>query len=138
MGETLTADTSGVADADGLTNAAFSYQWQAGGADISGATGSTYTLADADKGAAISVTVSFTDDAGNAESVASAATAAVAAAADPHAPQEAPGRGGRRCSRADGPAPRPDRRGVGRRGGPDLGRAPEGYRSDYRILRKPP
>ena len=64
VGETLTADTSGVADADGLSNASFSYQWQAGGADISGATGSTYTLADADEGKATSVKVSFTDDAG--------------------------------------------------------------------------
>ena len=80
VGETLTADTSGIADEDGLTNAVFSYQWQAGGADISGATGSTYTLADADEGKAISVAVSFTDNAGNAESVASAATAAVEAA----------------------------------------------------------
>ena len=79
VGETLTADTSGIADADGLSNAVFSYQWQAGGADISGATGSTYTLADADEGKAISVAVSFTDNAGNAESVASAATAAVEA-----------------------------------------------------------
>ena len=63
-----------------LLDASFSYQWQAGGADISGATGSTYTLADADEGKAISVAVSFTDNAGNAESVASAATAAVEAA----------------------------------------------------------
>ena len=27
VGETLTADTSGIADADGLENADFSYQW---------------------------------------------------------------------------------------------------------------
>ena len=80
VGETLTASTSGIADADGLTSAAFGYQWQAGGADISGATGSTYTLADADEGAAISVTVSFTDNAGNDETLTSAATAAVEAA----------------------------------------------------------
>ena len=80
VGETLTADTSGIADDDGLTNAVFSYQWQASGADISGATGETYTLADADEGKAISVTVSFTDDAGNAETLASAATDAVEAA----------------------------------------------------------
>ena len=32
VGETLTADTSGIADADGLTGAAFSYQWLADGA----------------------------------------------------------------------------------------------------------
>ena len=79
VGETLTADTSGITDTDGLTNAAYTYQWQAGGADISGATDSTYTLADADEGAAISVTVSFTDDGGNDESLTSAASAAVAA-----------------------------------------------------------
>ena len=29
VGETLTADTSGIADADGLTNVTFSYQWLA-------------------------------------------------------------------------------------------------------------
>ena len=79
VGETLTADTAGIADADGLAKAAFSYQWQADGADISGATDSTYTLADADEGKAVSVKVSFTDDAGNAESLTSAATDAVAA-----------------------------------------------------------
>ena len=79
VGETLTADTSGIADEDGLDNASFSYQWAADGADISGATGSTHTLADADEGAAISVTVSFTDDAGNEETLTSAATVAVEA-----------------------------------------------------------
>ena len=77
VGETLTADTSGIADDDGLSNAVFSYQWQADGADISSATSDTYTLADADEGKAISVKVSFTDDAGNEETLTSAATAAV-------------------------------------------------------------
>ncbi len=80
VGETLSVDTSGIADEDGLTNAVFSYQWQADGADISGATDSSHTLADADEGKAISVTVSFTDDAGHQESLTSAATAAVEAA----------------------------------------------------------
>ena len=79
VGETLTADTSGIADDDGLTNASFAYQWQADGADISGETGSTYSLADADEGKAISVKVSFTDDADNEETLTSAATAAVVA-----------------------------------------------------------
>ena len=82
VGETLTADTSGIADEDGLDNAVFTYQWLAGDAEISGATGSVYTLADADKGKAISVKVSFTDDAGNAETLTSAATAAVEAKAN--------------------------------------------------------
>ena len=79
VGETLTADTSGIADDDGLDNASFSYQWLADDSNISGATGETYTLADADEGKAISVTVSFTDDAGNAETLTSAATTAVKA-----------------------------------------------------------
>ena len=78
VGETLTADTSGIADADGLTNAAFSYQWLADDTAIQGATGFTCTLADADAGKAIKVRASFTDDAGNAETLTSAATAAVA------------------------------------------------------------
>ena len=77
VGETLTSDTSGISDDDGLVNATFSYQWLADDADISGATGSAYTLADADEGKAIKVRVSFTDDAGNDEALTSAATAAV-------------------------------------------------------------
>ena len=79
VGETLTADTSGIGDDDGLTNAAVAYQWLADGADIQDATDSSYTLAEADEGKAISVKVSFTDDAGNAETLTSAATAAVEA-----------------------------------------------------------
>ena len=80
VGETLTADTSGLADADGLTNATFSYQWLADDTEIAGATSLTYTLVDADEGKAIKVEVTFTDDASNNESLTSAATAAVAAA----------------------------------------------------------
>ena len=79
VGEKLTADTSGIEDVDGLENASFSYQWLADGADISSATGSSYTLVDSDEGKAVSVTVSFTDDTGNDETLTSAATAAVAA-----------------------------------------------------------
>ena len=44
----LTADTSGISDADGL--GAFSYQWLRDGVAIGGATASTYTLGDADVG----------------------------------------------------------------------------------------
>ena len=77
VGQTLTADTSGISDSDGMTKAAFSYQWLADNADISGATSSTYTLAAADAGKAIKVRVSFTDDAGNNETLTSAATVAV-------------------------------------------------------------
>ena len=78
VGETLTAITSGISDADGLANASFTYQWLADDADISGATGSSYTLVAADVGKAIKVSVSFTDDEGNAETLTSAATTAVA------------------------------------------------------------
>ena len=38
--QTLTADTSGIADEDGLDNVSYTYQWIAGGSDIDGATGS--------------------------------------------------------------------------------------------------
>lgn len=82
VGRTLTADTSGISDSDGLTNASFSYRWVrsdgASHADIQDATGSSYTLVDADQGKTIKVRVTFTDDAGNEESLTSTATAAVA------------------------------------------------------------
>ena len=81
VGEVLTASTSGIDDADGLTNASFAYQWLADDAEIDGATASTYTLVANDAGKAIKVMVSFTDDAGNDEELTSAATGAVAAAA---------------------------------------------------------
>ena len=81
VGETLTASTAGIADADGLAEATFAYQWvsTAGSTDtdIAGATASTYTLADTDAGRTVKVRVTFTDDAGNAETLTSAPTAAV-------------------------------------------------------------
>ena len=79
VGETLTANTSGISDSDGLVNVSYSYQWLADESDIEGATGSGYTLTSGDQGQTIKVRVSFTDDAGNKESLTSAATAAVAA-----------------------------------------------------------
>ena len=85
--ETLTAVTTGIMDADGLTSPTYTYQWIRvdGGtdADISGATSSTYTLVAADEGKTIKVKVSFTDDASNPETRTSAATATVAAANSP-------------------------------------------------------
>ena len=90
VGETLTADTSGIADTDGLTNVSYSYQWVVsdGGADldITGATDSTYTLVAVDQGLTIKVKVSFTDDAGNDETLSSGATDAVAAPEPPAKP----------------------------------------------------
>ena len=91
VGETLSADRSGIADADGLTNATFSYQWLADDADINGATGSTHTLTDSEESKAITVQVSFTDDAGNDETLTSAATAAVAGAQPTEAPAKPTG-----------------------------------------------
>ena len=83
VGETLTATTTGIEDADGLTGVTFAYQWLSDDADISGATGSTYTLAAAEQGKPIKVRVSFTDDRGNTETLTSAATAAVTDAPSP-------------------------------------------------------
>ena len=67
-----------------MTNVSYGYQWIVtdGGddIDITSATDSSYTLADADdEGLAIKVKVSFTDDAGNEESLTSTATGSVAA-----------------------------------------------------------
>ena len=78
VGETLTAETTGIADTDGLDNASFAYQWLADDADISEETGSTYALTEADEGKTVKVQVSFTDDAGNEETLTSTATDAVA------------------------------------------------------------
>ena len=77
--QTLTADISGIADEDGLTNVSYRYQWIAGGSDINGATGSSQTLTYSEQGQTIQVRVTFTDDADNAESLTSVATVAVAA-----------------------------------------------------------
>ena len=82
-GKTLTAGTSGIADADGLDNVSYSYQWLADDADIQDATASTYTLTDAEVGKAIKVKVTFTDDKNNQETLTSGTTAAVAAASGP-------------------------------------------------------
>ena len=82
VGETLTADISGIADDDGMGNPTFAYQWLANDADIAGATDSSYTPEDADEGKAIRVKVSFTDDRDFEETLISEATAAVAPAAD--------------------------------------------------------
>ena len=85
VGETLTADTTGIGDTDGLTKVSFSYQWVANDGtadtDITDATDSTYTLVSTDERQTIKVRVSFTDDAGNQEMLTSAPTAVVAAPA---------------------------------------------------------
>ena len=84
VGEALAASTSGIADTDGLTNAAFAWQWIANDgtsdADIAGATGAEYTLTSAEEGKTIKVRVTFTDDGGTEETLVSEATAAVTVA----------------------------------------------------------
>ena len=84
VGETLTSDMSAIADEDGLDDVTFSYQWLrndgTSDAEIAGATGASYTPVAGDEGKTITLRVSFTDDAGNEESLTSVATASVAAA----------------------------------------------------------
>ena len=65
VGETLTVDTSGIDDADGMSGAVFSYQWLANDAEITGATSNSYTLVDADLDKTIKVRVIFNDDDNN-------------------------------------------------------------------------
>ena len=80
VGETLTAVTTGIMDADGLTSPTYTYQWirVAGAeADIAGANSSTYTLGAADLGKTLKVRVTFDDDASHTETLTSAATATV-------------------------------------------------------------
>ena len=93
VGERLTADTSAIDDADGLTNATFEYQWLHNqsvvdantgtsyyiNVEMPGETGSTYELVPADKGRTFAVRVSFTDDRGHSESLTSGNTVIVAA-----------------------------------------------------------
>ena len=88
VGQTLTAVTTGITDADGLTSPTYTYQWiRVDGvteADIAGENSSTYTLDDADLGKTIKVKVSFDDDASNTETLTSAATVTVTAAVHQH------------------------------------------------------
>ena len=91
VGETLEAGTSGITDADGLSNVQYEYQWLADDAEIVGATGSTYTLTDSEESKTVKVQVSFTDDAGHDETLTSAATDAVAGAQPTEPPDQPSG-----------------------------------------------
>jgi Ca2+-binding RTX toxin-like protein len=83
VGVAVTASTSTIADADGLVGVTLHFQWQAGTADIPGATGSSFTPTAAQVGSPLRVVVSFTDNHGTPETVASAESSAVAAANAP-------------------------------------------------------
>ena len=85
VGDELTASTADVADPDGLPDP-FEPTWQwyrtpSGGAEaeISGAASATYTVVEADLGAALAAKASWTDAGGFANTLASAPTSAVTA-----------------------------------------------------------
>ena len=78
VGHALEADLGAIADGDGLTRPSWRYQWLVESRPydgplraIEGATGAAYTPVAADEGRWLGVRVSFTDDAGHAESAVS-------------------------------------------------------------------
>lgn len=87
VGEVLTADTSGISDLNGPAALTFTYTWFVDRppynapvrAPISGATASTYTLAEADAGRRIGVAVRYTDALGTPELLVSDSVGPVAA-----------------------------------------------------------
>ena len=98
VGQVLTAETTGIADADGLTSPTYTYQWvrvDADGVsnetDITDENAATYTLVAADAGKKIKVKVSFSDDQGNPEERTSAAFPPSGTIVDPNSdPNTAP------------------------------------------------
>ena len=83
VGEVLTASAGAITDADGIENATFVWQWLADNGTvetaIAGATGESHELTVAEAGSTVRVRVTFTDDRGTEETLASVATEAVAA-----------------------------------------------------------
>ncbi|MCY7294223.1 Ig-like domain-containing protein, partial [Alteromonas sp. a30] len=69
IGETLTAQTSALHDADGI--GALQYQWLRDGVVITGETAASYTVLSSDDAKSLSVEVSYTDDEGMEESIVS-------------------------------------------------------------------
>ena len=98
VGQELTAATTGIADADGLTSPTYTYQWvrvDADGVsnetDITDENAATYTLVAADAGKKIKVKVSFSDNRGNPEERTSAAYPPSGTIVDPNSdPNTAP------------------------------------------------
>ena len=73
----VTLQASNVVDEDGIATP-IAFQWLRDGTPISGATGSSYTLRQADVGTQVAIRASYTDNYGTAEIVTSAPTAQVA------------------------------------------------------------
>ena len=76
VGQTITAGAGDIADANGLTNVAYAYQWvrvesDDTEAEITGATSATYVLTSSDVGKRVKVQASFTDDDGFGETLTS-------------------------------------------------------------------
>ena len=81
VGEKLTVDTSGITDADGLTNASYGGTWSAGGGYLRALIGQgndlSYTVSRRDVGMTLEISVNFRDDAGKSVILDSAETAVV-------------------------------------------------------------
>ena len=90
VGQKLTVNTSGIADADGLTNASYGGTWSAGGGYLRALIGQgndlSYTVSRRDVGMTLDMTVNFKDDAGKSILLTSAPTAVVVATS-PAAPE---------------------------------------------------
>ena len=80
-GQTLTADTTNIVDADGLTSPNYRYQWVRvdGGSETDLGTASTHVVTSADGGKKLKVEVMLTDDDSNTETL-EAETGTVSAA----------------------------------------------------------
>ncbi|HYM52507.1 MAG TPA: peroxidase family protein [Candidatus Dormibacteraeota bacterium] len=117
QGQALTASTAGISDADGLVGVTFTFQWQEslGGAaftNIPGATAATFTPTAAQAGRTLRVVVSFTDNQGTAEQLASAGSAIVIGALPGLTVPVSPPSGAAFVDRSDAPVI-----GAARRGG---------------------
>ena len=83
--QVLTADTSTLADNDGLGTIHYQWQRDTGSGFVNvGTDQATYTLGDADVGGVVRVVIAYVDQQGTAESAISAATAAISAVNDAH------------------------------------------------------
>ena len=71
VGDTITADISGLSDPDGFNASDATYQWLRDGQAITGATGASYRLSGTDDGGAITVRVSYIDGSGFSEVIVS-------------------------------------------------------------------